>query len=408
MCGLCGSFTQQGVVLSKRDRTQRARVLEGLILANQARGTDSAGVAAINYDGAYDVLKVATHPWRFVQRDDVQSLLRTDAPLMIGHTRMTSMGGDITDENAHPFVEGNVIGAHNGIINNYMQLDKTVRVDSQAVFRLLDQHPEAHDYVFPKVSGSCALSWWDGREADALYLVAHNNPLSAAFVPRIKTIFWSSLSEHLEAVLRTAYGTNVHFMNVKQDTIYRIPGEDVYEWQEEQVSFGTYSHYGSQIRVYDHGGYGWTDEEERAWMMGEQSAPKVNVGSRDALPTTLPMTPEEEARYENYWDRMMAEDLANGNEDEDGAPRSVTERLHALTEGEYEKVQTERFEVDDLDGTLDCMYCEKPLGEKGVWDNGLQMMLCRYCQKWWDDFGHYSNPITTKEDASKKYPLVVQ
>src|SRR5574338_82149 len=129
MCGLCGSFTQQGVTLSKRDKATRARALEGLLIANQVRGTDSAGVAAINYDGTFDVLKVAVEPAKFVQRNDVQKILRTPAPIMIAHTRMTSMGNDVTDENAHPFVEGNVIGAHNGVINNYLQLDASVNVD---------------------------------------------------------------------------------------------------------------------------------------------------------------------------------------------------------------------------------------------------------------------------------------
>jgi hypothetical protein len=340
---------------------------------------------------------------------------------MIAHTRMTSMGNDVTDENAHPFVEGSVIGAHNGIINNYMQIDRTVNVDSQAVFRLLDSYPDAYDRVFPKVSGSCALSWWDAREPDAMFLVAHNNPMSAAFVPRIKTIFWTSVLEHLEAVLRTAYGNAVQYMEVKKDTIYRIPGDNVYEWQEAKVEFGTDSwgsSYSSQIRVYDHGGYGWDDaEEEELWRTGFtskglSSVPKATAGSPTAEGgTTLPqpMTPEEEARYESYWDKMMAEDSARESESDSSESESEQPvRLHALSDEEYAQIANERFEVDDLDGTLDCMYCDKPLGDKGVWDNGLQMMLCKYCQKWWDDYGHYTTKPVPSEAAVKKYPLLLQ
>lgn len=414
MCGLCGSFTQKGMVLSKRDRTQRARTLEGLLIANQVRGTDSTGVAAIRYDTKFDVLKAAEDPLKFVARADLQSLLRTDAPLMIGHTRMTSMGNDVTDENAHPFVEGNVIGAHNGIINNYMQLDRTVNVDSQAVFRLLDEHPDAYDFVFPKVSGSAALTWWDARDPEALFLTAHWNPLSVAIVPRIKTVFWSSVSDHLESILRASYGSGVTHMEVKKDTIYRLDAEDIYQWQEWEVEFGAESWGGSKhsstVRVYQHGGYGWDDSKDNEdWGVGyvrdgtgtwvpkgttspKEDAPSLTVTSPAATAaSTFPdaMTPEEEERYEEYWNRMFETESLERNSprDSDDESESSSEGLHSMSEKHF---QGNRFEVDDLDGTIECMYCDDPMGDHGVWDDGLQMMLCQKCQRWWDTYGEYA------------------
>lgn len=387
MCGLCGSFTQQGTVLSKRDRLTRARALEGLVIANQVRGTDSAGVAAIKYDGTYDLRKIATHPARFVNQPETQALLRTDAPLMIGHTRMTSMGNDVEDKNAHPFVEGNIIGAHNGIINNYQQLDHTVRVDSQAVFRMLDQFPDEPATVMNRVNGSCALSWYDMRDPEALYLVAHSNPLAAAIVPRINTVFWSSVDDHLESVMRVAYGTSVNFINIKPDTIYRLDANDIYQWQEEKVDFGMDSYFRSGIRVYDHGGYGW-DDEEREW-----GYPK----SRAQTPTasTAALTQEEEERYEEHWNRLVGDNSQSESDDDfDGTSAGkIVSRLHDQTNEEFLSGSGAndhiRFEVDDLDGTIDCGYCDRPLGDKGVWDDGLQLLLCRYCQNWWDNYGQY-------------------
>ncbi len=203
-----------------------------------------------------------------MERKEAQTLMRTDAPLMIGHTRMTSMGNDVTDENAHPFVEGNVIGAHNGIINNYMELDRTVNVDSQAVFRMLDAHPEAYDYVFPKVSGSAALTWWDARDAEALFLVAHQNPLSVAIVPRINTVFWSSVNDHLESILRAGYGNNVIHMDFKKDTIYRLDADDIYSWQEAEVFFGTDVKYSLGTSRGLGTSYGWAEAtDEELWEM---------------------------------------------------------------------------------------------------------------------------------------------
>ncbi len=428
MCGLCGSFTQKGTVLSKRDRTQRARTLEGLLIANQVRGTDSTGVAAINYDTKFDVLKSAEEPLKFVARSDLQSLLRTDAPLMIGHTRMTSMGNDVTDENAHPFVEGNVIGAHNGIINNYMQLDRTVNVDSQAVFRMLDQHPDAYDYVFPKVSGSAALTWWDARDPEALFIVAHFNPLSVAIVPRIKTVFWSSVSDHLESIMRASYGTNVVHMEVKKDTVYRLDAEDIYQWQEWEVDFGAEAWGGnmhsSSVRVYNHGGYGWDDDERfgsgyvrnesGAWVPKGTTDPKVQTASSLTVPaagaSTLPesLSEEEESRYEEYWNRMFEQGVAYGiSQDSQSDSQSDSEedssesrgRLHELSESNFKST---RFEVDDLEGTIECMYCDGPMGHTGVWDDGLQMMLCDKCQRWWDQYGEYAT-----SGGAPPYPLAI-
>lgn len=407
MCGLCGSFTQQGTVLSKRDRTTRARVLEGLLVANQVRGTDSTGVAAIGFDGKYDLNKVAVHAAKYIQRPSVQSILRTDAQIMLGHTRMTSMGNDVTDENAHPFVEGNVIGAHNGIINNYMQLDRTVNVDSQAVFRLLDKHPDAYDYVFSRVDGSCALTWWDARDPEAMFMVAHSNPLSVAIVPRIKTVYWSSMSDHLETVMQVAYGSGATFMEVKKDTVYRLAAEDIYQWAEQKVNFDV-GHHASSIRVYNHGGFGWDDDgwEETVGV----KYPKASALSSAAEPSTMtePMTVEEEARYEAFWNKMMDDESetdscrvssASGLDDRSAA-RSVVQSLHDMDEEGFQSLSDDdndkddkpaRFGIDDLDGSLECGYCQKSLGQGGAWDDGLQLLVCRYCQKWWDEYGHYAS-----------------
>jgi hypothetical protein len=281
-------------------------------------------------------------------------------------------------------------------------LDKTVNVDSQAVFRMLDKHPDAHDYVFDRVSGSCALTWHDGRDPTALYLVAHMNPLSAAIVPRINTVYWSSESDHLETVMRVAYGSSVNFMDIKKDTVYRLDASDIYQWAEAKTSFASAASYSSQnaniLRAY---GY---DDEDADWMMsgrpysyrGLSTSPKAHVVSRDASLTVAkpsPMTKEEEDRYERFWeDRFETSPSVSDDDSEDTSARS-SERIHdtpdSLFDSEYEADKSNRFHIDEVDD-LDCGYCNKPLGENAVWDDGLQMLLCKYCQRWWDDYGHYT------------------
>jgi hypothetical protein len=353
-------------------------VIEGLLIANQVRGTDSTGLAAIDYDGHYDIMKYAIEPWKFVNRDDTQSMLRTPSPIMMGHTRMTSMGNDITDNNAHPFVEGNVIGAHNGVINNYVQLDHTVRVDTQAVLRELDKNPEGYDFAFSKVSGSCALTWWDMREPDALFLVAHLNPLAAAIVPRIRTLFWSSVSDHLESAMRIAYGNDVDFVEIKQNTIYRVSADDVYAWQEGAVNFGSNATF-----RYSHTTGGFLGDDEDDWS-------SHYFGTKDDDPKAVSASEDDEERYEEYWDRLMASAAFAGKKND-------AETLDR-EEG--------RFGIDDLDGSLSCGYCDDVLGDGGVWDAGLEILLCRRCQNWWDNFGYAKElEATLEKEPTKTYPL---
>jgi hypothetical protein len=397
MCGLCGSFTQQGTVLSKRDRTVRARVLEGLLIANQVRGTDSTGVAAINFDKTYMVGKKAVAASRYVGMKEYAELVRKDSPIMIGHTRMTSMGNDVRDENAHPFVEGQIIGAHNGVINNYTQLDKSVRVDSQAVFREIDKADDV-ETALAKVSGSCALTWYDAREPTALYLVAHSNPLSAAIVPRINTLFWSSVDDHLFTVLHVAYGSAIQPVEIKRDTVYRFDAEDVYKWQEQKVKFAdavSYNRYS--------GSYSWEDE---AWAQnyargGSGTAgPKLLPGPMSATSRVVPVgrgsEDLEEERYEAYWEERLASQSESAEGFEGSSANEIIARIHDMPEERFQAAMDglddspTRFRIDDIDNTLQCGYCEKGLGEGGAWDDGLQMLICRYCQKWWDEFGHYS------------------
>lgn len=395
MCGLAGCFTSANVTLNKSRRLQRAKIIEGLLIANQTRGTDSTGIAAIGFDGAYDLNKRAVEAWRFVEEDSVKKLTRSSAPIMIGHTRMSSMGyNDVTDENAHPFVEGNIIGAHNGIINNYTQIDKTVNVDSQAVLRLLNEHELAYDYAFSKVRGSCALTWWDARDPDAMFLVAHENPLSVAIIPDIETVYWSSESDHLEVAMRAAYGSKVFHMDVARDTIYRFDSSDPFAWQESPVKFMAW---GNTTTVYSHGmdeyshdkmedyfGYSGDNGVVRVTDRGPALLTVKDDGVGKVSPPQDLIEETDEEKYDRYWESLAGESYRSRNDDayDEGGDEKRERSIHSLSDSEY--IRTEVEEVGDME----CEYCGRPFYDgTGVYDDGLQMMMCNACIRWWDAYG---------------------
>jgi hypothetical protein len=61
---------------------------------------------------------------------------------LMAHTRMATTG-KVAVENCHPFIQGSVVGAHNGIVNNHEQLNgkykRDLPVDSQHIFQHMEE-----------------------------------------------------------------------------------------------------------------------------------------------------------------------------------------------------------------------------------------------------------------------------
>jgi len=290
MCGLAGAFTQDSKKeLSEKQRYRRARVLEGLLYANASRGTDATGLATI-CDDERCVYKRAVPSYQFVEDKAARGHMRTSMPLVLGHTRYGTTGKN-TDDNAHPFEEGNVIGTHNGVISNYTSIDAYIRqaleidakdynwaaVDSQTVFRLFNHvGPAKYRDAIEKVRGSAALVWHDQRNPSALWMVRHGNPLNLAWVPSMGTLFWSSQYDHLSSVLWSVFGKEWLSVTIKEDVLYMFPRADVLDIEKWPVKFDepatTYSSYrGGGYAGYSHGG-SWYDEfgsQSVAWWEDE-------------------------------------------------------------------------------------------------------------------------------------------
>ena len=208
-----------------------------LALMNEARGKDSAGV----FNGK-DILKGA-----LTVTDLLPQLTPDffDSSFVVGHTRQATHGAN-TDANAHPFCFTPMVGAHNGIISNYRELnlreDKNFPVDSQIMFYLL---AKKGFQSLSSVEGSIAFWLWEKTLPDSIRLARNSgNPLY--YATTADSTYFSSIEEAIGLVLNDA-----KIEQVRPHTILRFEGQRLV--QTKEVAVGT--------RVWWSGSYRYEEKE---------------------------------------------------------------------------------------------------------------------------------------------------
>ena len=82
------------------------------------RGFDSTGMFCVNNQGNIYWAKEASNPGKFLPQAEVKDILNIafrNGKMLVGHNRKATKGS-VTDDNAHPFIEENIILVHNGTI----------------------------------------------------------------------------------------------------------------------------------------------------------------------------------------------------------------------------------------------------------------------------------------------------
>src|SRR6266508_1000658 len=151
MCGIVGYVGYRDAV---------SFILPGLRRL-EYRGYDSAGIATVS-EGSLDVRKTTG------KIADLETLLAADRPngvLGVGHTRWATHGRP-SDTNAHPHVDcqSQLAIVHNGIIENYRELRKTLAADGHRFRSQTDTEVVAHQ-----------IERYQGEGLDAAVLRAAKN-----------------------------------------------------------------------------------------------------------------------------------------------------------------------------------------------------------------------------------------
>lgn len=223
MCGLAG-FARHP---KGKDIDTAWSVFEMMMLQIRHRGTHATGIAVSQGDGSFTWKKAApvdkvlnSDPWK-----DVAKKVEDDATVVQGHVRFATHNNAHLDEAAHPFIEGKIIGCHNGIIRNWKEIaDKLNRKDmindSQVPFAMLNEYKNPAK-ALDTMDGSWALTWTKG--ASLFLCKTQDASLACAYVPSMQTLFWNSEARILRATLIEAGLKTNQFdvWDVKPSTIYR-------------------------------------------------------------------------------------------------------------------------------------------------------------------------------------------
>ena len=240
-------------------------LLEGLEKL-EYRGYDSAGLAVRNGTSEAEIVKAKGRLRVLAEKTDGGAAL--EGCCGIGHTRWATHG-EPSENNAHPHSsdDRNVIGVHNGIIENYQELkEKLTRhgytfhsdTDTEVAIKLIDHYIKKYKQgpvdaiarAMIRIRGSYSLAILFKEYPDEIYAARKDSPLiigvadgatyAASDVPAILKYTRNVYYVGDQQIARLGKGT-VEFFDIDREPVSVEPKE--ISWDEEAAEKGGYEHF---------------------------------------------------------------------------------------------------------------------------------------------------------------------
>ena len=256
MCGIVG-FT---------GKHQAAPILLDGLSKLEYRGYDSAGIAVRNEADNTAVVKAKGKLKALAEKTDDGKAVKGTCG--IGHTRWATHG-EPSEINAHPHISenGEVVGVHNGIIENYQELKEKLikkgytfysQTDTEVAIKLVDYYykkylgtpVDAINHAMVRIRGSYALELMFKDYPGEIYVARKDSPMIigvtdgecyvASDVPAIlkytRNVYYIGNME----IGRLADG-EATFFNLDGDEITKEPVEIT--WDAEAAEKGGFEHF---------------------------------------------------------------------------------------------------------------------------------------------------------------------
>ena len=256
MCGIVGYVGNE----------QAAPILLNGLAKLEYRGYDSAGIAVRDGESPVEVVKAKGRLKALEEKTN--NGLAIKGTCGIGHTRWATHG-EPSENNAHPHISDdyNVVGVHNGIIENYQELkDKLVKngyefyssTDTEVAIKLIDYYykkyehtpVDAINHAMVRIRGSYAFAIMFKEYPNEIYVTRKDSPMILGVsdgncyvgsdVPAIlnysRNVYYIGNME----IGRLADG-NITFYNLDGDEIEKELVE--IKWDAEAAEKGGYEHF---------------------------------------------------------------------------------------------------------------------------------------------------------------------
>ena len=256
MCGIVGYNGNQ----------QAAPILLKGLEKLEYRGYDSAGLSVRNGTSDTEIVKAKGRLKALAEKTDDGKAMK--GTIGIGHTRWATHG-EPSEKNAHPHCsdDHNVIGVHNGIIENYQELkEKLLRhgytfysqTDTEVAVKLIDYYEKKYNqgplysltHAMQRIRGSYALAVMFKNYPDTIYAARKDSPmvigiaegasyLASDVTPILnytKTVYFIGN----EQVAELNKGS-VKFFNLDQEEVEIEPKEVT--WDAEAAEKNGYEHF---------------------------------------------------------------------------------------------------------------------------------------------------------------------
>lgn len=256
MCGIVGFVGKH----------QAAPVLLSGLEKLEYRGYDSAGIAVRDGEKETEVVKAKGRLKVLEEKtDDGNAIIGTCG---IGHTRWATHG-EPSETNAHPHTseDGNVVGVHNGIIENYKELKEKLErkgytfyseTDTEVAIKLIDYYYKKYEgtpidalnHAMVRVRGSYALAVMFKEYPDEIYVARKDSPMIIG-VNNGECYVASDVPAILKYTRQVYYIGNMEIGRLAngQATFYNLDGDEIekelveIKWDAEAAEKGGFEHF---------------------------------------------------------------------------------------------------------------------------------------------------------------------
>lgn len=256
MCGIVGYVGNE----------QAAPILLNGLAKLEYRGYDSAGIAVRDGESPVEVVKAKGRLKALEEKTN--NGLAIKGTCGIGHTRWATHG-EPSENNAHPHISDdyNVVGVHNGIIENYQELkDKLVKngyefyssTDTEVAIKLIDYYykkyehtpVDAINHAMVRIRGSYAFAIMFKEYPNEIYVARKDSPMVLG-VSDGNCYVGSDVPAILNYTRNVYYIGNMEIGRLADGniTFYNLDGDEIekelveIKWDAEAAEKGGYEHF---------------------------------------------------------------------------------------------------------------------------------------------------------------------